>query len=486
MLFVYDDSGAIPPSIRQMIGADRFGDVLSRKRHLADIVEDVVLNCGTMMHFVRIGSAGERRALIERLERLPDDTPIFRLPSSLMPSDRERFSATLRKLPYALGAAAFGARFDDEQVALLPPADLVRLLTIEDVSERRAFFGTFGDTALQVADVMGVTDLRQIGAFLAYMSGATEARHFNAVNIVDGVFRKSSSDVAKMRGEYRYFHVVPEPMRRFLIPTFGWEEADGRASYAMEHLAVPDAAIQIVHDSFDPVSFALLLDRFFDFLRTRATVRADRETVRGAARSAALEKTARRLSDLLETDIGRRLDALMAASGPYGGITAMEAHARILIERCLDTDKYEEMAVSHGDPCLSNILFNRDIGLFRLIDPRGATSMEEALLHPLYDVAKFSHSILGGYDFINNGLFETQVDDTLQLRLMLDNGGPPDWMRAAFLARLQAEGYEPRLVRAFELSLFLSMLPLHVDVPRKLPAFCLTACIIMRELEDAL
>ena len=30
---------------------------------------------------------------------------------------------------------------------------------------------------------MAVTDLRGIGAFLGYMSGATEARHFNAVNI---------------------------------------------------------------------------------------------------------------------------------------------------------------------------------------------------------------------------------------------------------------------------------------------------------------
>ena len=486
MLFVYDDSAAVPPAIRQTIGADRIGDVLTRKRRLAELVEDMVRESPVAFQFVRIGNEAERAALIDRLERLADDTPIFRLPSCLMPGNRWQFAVTLRKLPYAPGPATFGRRYDDEQVALLRRADLLRLLAIRDAGERRAFFAAFGETALPVGDAMAVTDLRGIGAFLGYMSGATEARHFNAVDIAGGVFRKSSSDVAKMRGEYRYFHVVPEPMRRFLIPTFDWEEADGRASYAMEHLAVPDAAIQIVHKSFDPGSFSLLLDRFFDFVRTRATVDADRATMRDAAHAATIGKTERRLGELRDTDVGRRLDALLAAGGPYGGLVAMEGRARDLIARCLDTDRHARLAVSHGDPCLSNILFNRDIGLFRLIDPRGATVLDEAVMHPLYDVAKFSHSILGGYDFINNGLFETQLDDTLHLRLTLDGDGPPDWMRDAFRQRLAAEGFDLRLVRAFELSLFLSMLPLHIDIPRKLPAFCLTACAIMHELEEAL
>lgn len=56
-------------------------------------------------------------------------------------------------------------------------------------------------------------------------------------------------------------------------------------------------------------------------------------------------------------------------------------------------------------------------------------------------------------------------------------------MRAAFRARLATLGFDIRTVRAVELSLFLSMLPLHADHPRKLAGYALVAAEILSELE---
>ena len=107
------------------------------------------------------------------------------------------------------------------------------------------------------------------------------------------------------------------------------------------------------------------------------------------------------------------------------------------------------------------------------------------MMHPLYDIAKLSHSILGGYDFVNNGLFSVEVNSDLALELNLHGGGAATWIGAAFQKRLAAEGWDYQQVRAVEASLFLSMLPLHLDHPRKLLAFALIANTIITELETS-
>jgi len=482
MLFVYDDSDPAPAAIREIIAVERFGEVLKRKQRLSDLVERVVRQ-ESQFEFVRVTDAGARDALAEQLTRSREDAWVMRLPSSLIPADLQMFARTLRKLPYAPAAALFGGRFDDEAASLLSRTDAATLLTLVDGRQRRRFFDTVAETCLHVDDVMCLTDLRDVGSFLRYMTGATEPRFFNSSQVFGDVFRKSSADMAKMQAEYRFFHLAPEGMKRFLVPTFDYREEDGIASYAMENLAVPDAALQIIHHSFDRVSFGRLLDRFFDFIAARETLEAGAEQVRAAARETILDKMHRRLADLKATAAGQRLDALLASSGPRGDLANMGRQATALIERAIAADRSTGLAIGHGDPCLSNILFSRNIGLFRLVDPKGATRLEDAWMHPLYDLAKFSHSVLGGYDFINNGLFECRVGDDLRLVLRLDGQGPPAWMRATFAERLTAAGYDRSVIRAYEVSLFLSMLPLHVDSPRKLPGFCLAACAIMDELE---
>lgn len=251
----------------------------------------------------------------------------------------------------------------------------------------------------------------------------------------------------------------------------------------MEHLPIPDAALQLVHGAFSPDEFDLLLDQFFAFLASRRAGPEDPAGTLEAGRAHILGKLDARLDALLETPAGRKLDAILQTSGPRGGIRAMQAQARPLIDAALRRDAARHLVIGHGDPCFSNILFDRRLGLMRLIDPRGAQRAEDALMHPLYDLAKFSHSVLGGYDFINNDLFTCNLGTGLELVLQLDGEGPPQWMRAAFRARLATLGFDIRTVRAVELSLFLSMLPLHADHPRKLAGYALVAAEILSELE---
>lgn len=481
ILFVYDDTLAVPESIRRIIGVAHFGDIMRRKRRLTDTIRAGAEGTPDCV-FSHVRDAREAQEVCDRIERMPASAMVFRLPSSLVPL-QDRFPALIAKLPFALDPVIYGsvAQLGDPP-ALLPRDEALAVIRETDATERRKLLYAFEQQAVYV-DTVHFLDIAQISSFLKFMAGATEARHFNVMRQTQGIYRKWSSDVAKIRGEYRYFHIADEGMKRFLLPTFDYAEENEGAAYSMEYMSVPDAAMQIQHNTFNEQSFARLLDHFFAFLKTRGRKAAPASEVREAARREIVDKLDSRIDALRDMPNGRRLEGLLESAGPHGTLSALVERCKALLLRAIDASQIDYLTLGHGDPCFSNILYNADIDLFRLIDPRGADTREQAFMHPVYDLAKLSHSVQGGYDFVNGGLVECRIDGSLRLSLIMDHGGPPAWMMQAFRARLAAEGWDEVLVRAIEASLFLSMLPLHSDSPDKLPAFCLIAGDIIKQLE---
>lgn len=63
----------------------------------------------------------------------------------------------------------------------------------------------------------------------------------------------------------------------------------------------------------------------------------------------------------------------------------------------------------HGDPTMSNILYDRVKGEIILIDPRGYFGNTKYLGDPDYDFAKLYYSIIGGYDWVNRKKFNLEI-----------------------------------------------------------------------------
>ena len=135
------------------------------------------------------------------------------------------------------------------------------------------------------------------------------------------------------------------------------------------------------------------------------------------------------------------------------------------------------------DLCFSNILYSKDASLLKLIDPKGAIVEDEIYTDPYYDLAKLSHSICGYYDYFNSDLFQITVDEGLKSHLSMDFDNSE--YVAVFRKKLEENGMDLKLIRLYECSLFLSMLPLHIDRPKKVYAFILNAIAILNSLEDA-
>ncbi|MFW5654103.1 MAG: hypothetical protein ACOCYW_00460 [Roseicyclus sp.] len=477
---IIDDREPLPEDMQRLVGDIHFGDLLRRRRRYLDELRAVSAGADEVTVLRR---ADEAEALLRRIEAARGPWLWLRLPTAIAPMDLGRLDFVIRKMRFALGSMLIGPVLEDDAPMALTQGDALALLSATGRKERRSLVLQLQKDSAPLAAPLACLDLRQPDALRGFLSGATEPRDFNRLSAEQGVFVKSSTDIAKMRAEHGFFRHAPPELQRFLVPTFGYAERDGRASYRMEHLRVPDAGLQFVLGSFTEAQFDQLLDQFFAFLRARPRDARSRAEVRKAGQSQIVAKMQTRLAHFLGPAQGARVSACLEAGGVTGGLARLGERAVPLIEAALDAHDAAHLSFSHGDPCLSNILFDGRIGLFRLIDPRGAITRDDALMHPLYDLAKFSHSICGGYDFVNNGLFSIEIDDALRLDLLPYNGGPPDWMRAAFRARLTVDGWDFRQVRAVEASLFLSMLPLHADHERKLLAFALIAAGILAELE---
>ena len=140
--------------------------------------------------------------------------------------------------------------------------------------------------------------------------------------------------------------------------------------------------------------------------------------------------------------------------------------------------------VSHGDLCFSNLLYQRHANILRMIDPKGAKEEADIWIDPWYDLAKLSHSVCGRYDFFNSGLYQIRVgrDMKLELHIGFRNQAYIDLFRKY----LEENQFSYLVVRLYEASLFLSMLPLHLDNPQKVFGFLLNGMEILKEVGECL
>lgn len=132
----------------------------------------------------------------------------------------------------------------------------------------------------------------------------------------------------------------------------------------------------------------------------------------------------------------------------------------------LNTDllKNRTKTIIHGDFCLSNILYDYRHGIIKLIDPRGSFDEPGLYGDSVYDIAKLTHSIYGGYEFLINNRFRYQESESQHF---YDIYFREYHLKIQDLFRTKIS----HLYNAIEISnillaqslLFLSMVPLHKE-----------------------
>lgn len=478
ILIILDDREFTKDEVSTLVGSRRFGDIIFKRRALIEHFRASLPEWASK-RLIHLRTADDFVALRATLEASSEDCAVCVIAGRAGFVVPERLYQLAERLPYA--EEDFTDRLYKPLLVFLRNAHrLVEQWPAFEAGPLHTWEAAWqGSQRLQSVQPL---DLAKIGDFLSFISGSTATRHFNQVQIDAYYYTKSSSDRRKMLAEYSFYGLAPESMRPWLIQPFDYQDNGERASYKMLRYYLADGALQWVHGAFDAETFESFVDRLLFFLAERPRRACSKMQSAAVARELFVTKLEVRVKQFLALEEGQRINALAASATRELDLTQQLERYLWLYTRYEKGFIFDHFVVGHGDPCFSNVLYDQRRYLLKLIDPKGAVNEEELWTHPLYDLCKVSHSALGDYDFINNGLYSVGFADTNDLVLGLGHTNHVA-LKPIFQRRVRAMGHDERIIRLGEASLFLSMLPLHIDYPNKVIAFMLKAKQILDEVE---
>tara|TARA_Y100000310_G_scaffold163309_1_gene163150 strand:- start:2604 stop:3608 length:1005 start_codon:yes stop_codon:yes gene_type:complete len=144
--------------------------------------------------------------------------------------------------------------------------------------------------------------------------------------------------------------------------------------------------------------------------------------------------------------------------------------------------------IVHGDLCFSNILLgennNIDTKTLKLVDPRGSFGTKGIYGTSLYDFAKLSHSINGGYEFFIYDQFKVENSSTQPNKFSLEiySGINKKICEKLFLEHLADNPKYLQKIKLIEGLIFIGMCARHYDNFDRQQAMYLTGIKILNEV----
>ena len=482
IIVVYDDTVKKSEVIADIIGDKGFADVVVKKQCLEDYYQNEIekIFLTDSLIWKKIHSRYEYLDFIKEIENYNvQGVRVLHTFSNYLISDVPKAALSFEKLKYV--DEPFGVLDGKMAVAAMFPD----VGTYIDFCKRLISGEKAWDAVKEIKEhfeIEGMVNIGIISNFIQCITGNFDSRYFNTLQGNEYILVKSSENKKKIRAEYDFYSLLPEDMKYWFVMPFHYQENEHSASYTMERLHMADLAIKWVHGSMDMDEFETLMDKYFYFFKSRHVKPCTVQEYQATARNLYVDKVKSRIEELKKKPAYQKISAFLSADEEISLDSLKDKYFQ-LKEQIEARNKYECIQViGHGDPCFANALYNKSTQTLKFIDPKGACSEEELWTDPYYDIAKLSHSVCGRYDFFNNGLFDIHVDEdfSFSLEIPFDNSRYVD----IFRKKLEGNGFDYYTVRIYEASLFLSMLPLHIDNPHKVFGFILNVKNILKEIEE--
>lgn len=315
-------------------------------------------------------------------------------------------------------------------------------------------------------------------------STLTTERHFNNLEISKFSVIKHSHKVAKIKAEANWFLTMPNELKGY-IPSLWNQGIKGSSSfYEIEYLSLNTLADLFVFGKHPVFVWKSILNACNEFISVCHSFKKKSKNLnKKYYKNMYLDKTLSRIEEYV-TNQFIDLDKNFTING-----VMTPSIKKIINEMYLEVSKkpFKNLSIIHGDFCLSNILFDFRTQSIKVIDPRGLDYDENISIYgdARYDIAKLSHSIIGLYDFIISGDFElkSQGDYSYELKFLTTN----EHIKIQQLFKnsnfLNNTIYELS-VYPIMILLFLSMLPLHFDRPKRQNAMLANALRLFVEYKN--
>ncbi|EIV7687806.1 hypothetical protein MA092_001819 [Salmonella enterica] len=331
-------------------------------------------------------------------------------------------------------------------------------------------------------------DFGHLNSFFTSRTSITTEREFNSLRIDNDCVRKKSSKKQKMLGEANWFINLPSELSIYIPRIFNVKEYDTYAEYTIEYLynlPLSDMAVFCELPASCWINVFNSCQRFLDISReysdkSRVLNASDKEEYNKLY----LHKTMHRLSEFEKTTSLDLNKSITFNGVKYPSIKDIAYITSEFIKPVCEDD----IIITHGDFCFSNILYDFRSQRIKLIDPRGINFYNELSIWGdiRYDLAKLNHSVIGRYDLIIAEHFSLAFDygkNTINFKLFDDNFKNITDAYLKVFDSFKKLKYSSLEIDCITIHLFLSMLPLHSDSKIRQDAFIANVYRLYSNLE---
>lgn len=482
VILIYDNHKKPNDFIKALIGKKSFGDVILKRQSIKDKFLNSLRNATFIDKIHMLNYDYDIEHIKSQILNIPRDTTIIHIFSHFIIKNEENAILTLTKSSFSNKPFAVLNGIDTVALVFDNTKSYLNIISNEFESLSDENYYKFSDLEFQITKSDDFINISKYENFQQYLSGGFDSRYFNAVKGDNYTVTKSSTDKVKIFNEYNFYKLLPENMKMWFVMPYNYIEEKEFSSYVMERYFIPDLAIRWVHGAIDVKEFELLMDKVFNFIATRKKLSIEKSEYIKTRDNLYVGKVLQRIELLKNHEDFNQIKLLIQTGTNYNSIDKIFEKYNDLYQKITKKIKCDNVkVVSHGDLCFSNMLYHNGTNLLKLIDPKGASIEENLYLDEYYDIAKLSHSICGKYDYFNNSFHEITLDDNLKFHLNIDFNNKK--YIEIFKNYLSDNNFNFDLVRLYEASLFLSMLPLHMDYKQKVFGFILNAINILEEIE---
>lgn len=324
-------------------------------------------------------------------------------------------------------------------------------------------------------------DFGHVNTYYRSKARYTTERAFNELIITEDWIEKSSVNSVKIAAEAQWFESLPTELKHYTPQYLGQRtSAIGSSIYRLEYLYNLALNELFVFARLPEITWRQILKQMTCFLSSCQAVKAPQGATADSLSTLFSTKTLQRLDDFCQS---RQYDW----TSPWLFNRQQSVSLKTLFnESVAHLPSGDLPTVMHGDFCFSNILYDFRKNRIKVIDPRGLTADNTQTIygHIEYDIAKICHSVIGLYDWIIAGYYQVDISGN-SIDFTLAETDHLSTVQQLFIETL-CRDYElsPKALYAMQIQLFLSMLPLHSDDPKRQDALMANAFRLYTEMQE--
>ena len=296
-----------------------------------------------------------------------------------------------------------------------------------------------------------------------------ETRFFNQITIDKNrnILMKTSSEKEKLINEIKWFLTLPNELQWVTPRIYSYSLEFDKPSVTMEYYAYPTLHHLYLYGNHNLDKWRQIFGRLFYVNKeiSKYHLELSEEKLKKILNEIYLNKTLERFKKL-KSDKNFSKYFIYNFTINNKLFVKLETVEKILekIINQLQINKTNYLTIIHGDYFFANILYEPTTGIIKLIDPRGDFGGYGIYGDRYYDLAKLSHSVDGMYDFIVEDLFQLEESNN-EFNYKILCSKQHQEIKNIFYSYFTKE--EKIKIKFIQSLLFLSMIPLHKDKPKR-------------------